>query len=255
MLIPDELYNALSIHRDTIAEPVQGGAVNHVYALKDRNDQYLVKWLGDDTFSGIDRQAQFRLQQQLARYHIAPEPLWLSPDNNWWVERLEARHFVKVQPGTLGEILGKIHSLPIAAPLLNLPERLRHYLTLAAPPPDSQLNKNAQLIINALYRKPVEQTEQVCGHNDLSAGHILRLSPLMIIDWEYSGAVNRFFDIASCCAINNYSENQCGQLYQAYATATGIALPHITEQISFYSKVVNITDQLWAAAMNTTSDN
>ena len=255
MRIPEPLIQALSLSKDATLTPLDGGAVNHIYKLEDKSRHLLVKWLGEDTFSGIDRKAQFQLQQQLASCNIAPQPVWLSDDEHWWVEHFEMQRPCVVTPATLGDVLAHIHQLPVTGPYLNLPARLDHYYRLAELAPDSALANNASKLIHRLKNRPEVAEDQVCGHNDLSAGHLLRYNPLMIIDWEYAGQVNRYFDIASCCAINQFEPEQQHQLFQTYARSTGIGLHRILEHVSFYQQVVRITEALWHAALKATCNN
>ncbi|QPG04873.1 phosphotransferase [Salinimonas marina] len=254
MRIPEALTQALSLSNDATLTPLDGGAVNHIYKLEDKSRHLLVKWLGEDTFSGIDRKAQFHLQQQLAGCSIAPQPLWMSDDDHWWVEQFETRQPGVVTPALLGKVLAHIHQLPITGPYLNLPARLQHYFSLADLATDSELAMQASELIQRLKNHPDVAGDLVCGHNDLSAGHLLRLKPLMLIDWEYAGQVSRYFDIASCCAINQFESGQQQQLFQAYAQCSGIGLHHILEHVSFYQRVVGITEALWHAALKATSN-
>ena len=47
------------------------GEVNHVFQLQDVHLNAAVKWLGEDSFSGVNRRSQFDLQQQLAALGVA----------------------------------------------------------------------------------------------------------------------------------------------------------------------------------------
>lgn len=252
MSIPEYLAESLQLQSPVTCEPIAGGAVNHIYSLTDREHHYIVKWLGNDSFSGIDRAAQFAMQKQLAAHSIAPAPVWLSEDHKWWVEQFVTGDSPNISAIQLAGALSQIHQLPVSAPSLDLVQRLVHYQAAGKIADTDELAIATRRVITALSARENTHSgledDTVFCHNDLSAGHIMRLSPLLIIDWEYGARANRYFDLAACASINQLGASQCASLVCAYAEHTHIPVERVAAEFAFYQEVVTVTEGLWTAA-------
>ena len=227
------------------------GIVNKVYRLNDGERSYAVKWLGNDAFSGIDRQQQFVLQQSLATKGIAPEPIWLSDDNLIWVERWEDNTDVNLnEPSidTLASVLAYIHRLPVTTAPLNLYSRWLHYIQIAGTNIEDTLFNRAMKLRQRVIEKETHSPDYVLCHNDLVSHHILRESTPFIVDWEYAAMGNRFFDVASCAKINALSKEDTVNLARAYAVEIARDETAVISQVNESMELVNITNDLWVRA-------
>ncbi|MCU7555098.1 phosphotransferase family protein [Alteromonas sp. ASW11-19] len=242
----------LGLSDEAALQPLNGGAVNHVYLLTDGEQQLVVKWTGADTFSGIDRFHQYVLQEQLAQRELAPQPIWLSDDESLWVEKY-------IPPGTthntnnvvlLGEVLAAIHAQPITARPLQLTKRWQHYIQSAQLSPSSPLVRQANVLNETLHLDYDDDNVLAFCHNDLSFGHVLSAQPPVVVDWEYAGMGNRFFDLAGCAAINNMNDTDCATLCEAYAEAAMLSVPEVSRQFAEQQAVVEVTYALWQAALD-----
>ncbi|RDV25142.1 choline kinase [Alteromonas aestuariivivens] len=237
---------------------MESGAVNRVWRLKDGEGDWVVKWLGGDNFSGLDRNRQFGLQQQLARLGLAPAPIWKSADASVWVEKwAEPKRpscLVNNEPALVaGRVLATIHQQQIDAEVLDLPGRWQHYIELA------QLGRTDPIrhVVTTLTQQWLEQDKQnyVLCHNDLSFGHIVDDMRPCVVDWEYAALGNRFFDLASCSLINNMTERQQRQMEEEYARSAQLSAQWVGEQLASHLPIVQLTTQLWFKAMQRTSGN
>ena len=213
---------------------------------------------GEDAFSGIDRFHQFVLQQQLAKRGIAPKPIWLSDDELIWVEQWEedADPNPSVRsPEALASVLARIHSLPITARPLNLFCRWLHYMHSAGLKEGDALFDRAIQLRASLVKSEGNTDDYVLCHNDLLAHHVVRDSTPFIVDWEYSAMGNRYFDVAGCAKINAMSYAQTQALATAYAKEVGKAEDDVISQVRHHMEIVNVTNDLWQAALDSNKQN
>ncbi|WP_421133975.1 phosphotransferase [Alteromonas sp. A079] len=246
------LRNTLNLSHHARIEQKPAGIVNCVYKLIDNDKQYAVKWTGADEFSGIDRFNQFVLQQQLAKQRVAPEPVWLSDDECIWVERWEDNDTTHLHGDVikvLANTLAYIHRLPITSRPLNLLARWEHYVDSAQLTKSETLRQQAEAYRASVIKSEQDTQHYVLCHNDLHVSHILRASPPVVVDWEYSAMGNRFFDVASCAVINELSADDVIHLCDAYAEASGISQREVAQSVEQHLIIVDVTNQLWRAAL------
>jgi len=246
------LRSTLNLSHNARIEQKPSGIVNCVYKLIDNDEQYAVKWTGGDEFSGIDRFNQFVLQQQLAKQRVAPEPVWLSDDEHIWVERWEdndTSHLRGNVVETLAKTLAYIHRLPITSRPLNLLARWEHYVDSAQLGVFETLRQQAETYRATVIKSEQDTQHYVLCHNDLHISHILRSTPPVVVDWEYSAMGNRFFDVASCAVINELPADDITHLCDAYADASGLLPGEVKQNVEQQLNIVNVTNQLWQAAL------
>ncbi|MEW9798193.1 phosphotransferase [Alteromonas sp. CYL-A6] len=247
------LKDRLNLQEPVTLESQASGTVNSVFKLYDAQQAFAVKWVGEDTFSGIDRFHQFVLQEQLARRGMAPRPVWLSDDGRLWVEVWVNTACVPVETDvvyTLASVLAHIHNQPVTARPLNLEARWEHYIEVAGLDAASALVKQADQLRPRLRASQSSTNDLVLCHNDLSYGHIIDQQHHIVVDWEYSAMGNRFFDLASCVMINDLSERQSERLCFYYAEQAGLPLHQVTRALAVQSDIVALTNELWQSALD-----
>lgn len=251
------LKEAMNLQAEVSLTPLDSGDVNKVYKLTSGDVAFAVKWVGEDTFSGIDRFHQFVLQEQLAQRNLAPKPVWLSDDGRLWVEQWIDTTRVPVETDviyTLASVLADIHSQPITARPLNLETRWQHYIDVAALESSSPLVVKSQQLTGTVRQAMASNSDWVLCHNDLSYGHIIDQQHHIVVDWEYSAMGNRFFDLASCAVINELSEKQSDRLCFYYAEKSDLPLHSVTKSFATQQELVFLTNELWQAALEATAD-
>ena len=62
-----------------------------------------------------------------------------------------------------------------------------------------------------------QQSSNCLCHNDVHALNIVDNGTLRLIDWEYAGQGERFFDLASVCIYHSYEREQRERLLLGYA--------------------------------------
>lgn len=176
-------------------------------------------------------------------------------------------------PQQMAQVLAQLHALPVSGHPLNLYERWQHYLEVANITPTSALfDKVCELkhhVINSerascgdsdaenRSNDSVGESDIVICHNDLLKAHVLKATatPPLLIDWEYAAIGNRYFDVASCCLINGFTDAESVQLVNTYADEMGICPQRALSQHKLFTDIVDVTNALWRAAMDATANN
>ncbi|WP_269517758.1 phosphotransferase [Alteromonas sp. BMJM2] len=176
-------------------------------------------------------------------------------------------------PQQMAQVLAQLHALPVSGHPLNLYERWQHYLEVANITSTSALfDKVCELkhhVINSertfsdgsdaenRHNDNVTESDIVICHNDLLRAHVLKATaiPPLLIDWEYAAIGNRYFDLASCCLINGFTEAESAQLVNTYADEMNICPQRALSQYKLFTDIVDVTNALWRAAMDATANN
>jgi len=161
------------------------GYCNENYLLHSEGEKYILrKFIRKD----IDRKFEFQVQRLAFEKGISAEPLLLDEENNLIISTyLEGTHKDKLEKNDLNqfaEVLKKLHTSKID----NEPIIL-----------ETLIEAKSKEVQNAFTAIETFQLEAVLCHNDLNPQNILFAKTIKLIDWEYSGVNDRYFDLASVC--------------------------------------------------------
>lgn len=161
------------------------GYCNENYLLYSEGEKYIVrKFIRTD----IDRKFEFQVQNLAFKKDISAEPLLLDEENTLIISTyLEGTHKDKLEKNDLdqfAEVLKKLHTLAIESEPLILETLIE------------EKTKEVQEAFQTIDTFPVED---VLCHNDLNSQNILFTKTIKLIDWEYAGVNDRYFDLASVC--------------------------------------------------------
>ena len=164
--------------------PVQGFSnENYIFTLE--NTTYLLRKF---KLRDRDRQREFDVQTLAYKKGLAAKPLLLDLENDYMIcEFLEGHHKEKLERAEISlmaQVLKTLHSLKIDHPLLDLKSEFSVL--------DESLKDAFEMIEN-------REKETVLCHNDLNPKNcIFSKDGLTLIDWEFAGMNDRYFDLASC---------------------------------------------------------
>jgi len=211
-------------------EVLSGGITNRNLRVTLGGDDYVLRLCGKDTeVLSIDRETEVAATRAANAAGVAPEVVRWLPDLHVLVtafvpgrpmEAAELR-----DPATLAVVTGalrRIHdgpALPTAFPTFTL---AREYGDVAlarggaVSPDDHALALElSERIGAALKDRPGH--EPVPCHNDLLTANFLRSGDdLRIVDWEYAGMNDRFFDLGNLAVNNGLSEDDERLLLELY---------------------------------------
>ena len=159
------------------------GYCNENYLVVAEGKKYIVrKLLRND----IDRVFEYKVQHLAFEQGITAEPLVFDEANALMVSQfLEGVHKSKLDENDLKDLavtLGNLHSIKIDS----IPIKL-HILNQS-----DEVQKAFKTITN--YPK-----EYILCHNDLNPKNIFFTDKVKLIDWEYTGMNDRYFDLACVC--------------------------------------------------------
>jgi thiamine kinase-like enzyme len=189
--------------------PLPGGLTNRNFRVDLGGAAYVVRIPGKDTaLLGIDRGAEWEATRAAAAAGIGPEPVAFLPDRGILVTRfLDADPLpdgALAREDVLADVVAAIrtlHAMP-AIPSRFSPFRVvREYRRVAAergvtiPPVFAEALVAADEIERVCRSRPVRA---VPCHNDLlSANFLYRTRRVFVVDYEYAGMGDPFFDLGN----------------------------------------------------------
>ena len=181
-----ENQKILSFHRLT-----QQGYCNDNYMLTTDTHKYIVrKLLRED----IDRDFEWKVHHLAYEQDITAEPLVFDKDEKLMiVEFLEGEHKTILSSDELKHLAQTLQKL--------------HSISIDAKPIELQTDTST---VNC-YPK-----EYVLCHNDLNPQNIFFSTGIKLIDWEYAGINDRYFDLACVCVEFNLSGEMQEVFLEAY---------------------------------------
>jgi thiamine kinase-like enzyme len=198
---------------DIKISPLEGGITNLNYRVDVGGESFHLRIAGENTeMLGIDREHEHAAHSTASQAGIAPEVVYFIRPEGYLVTRFidgravppeELRQPENLQ--RLAKILRRIHSMPEIPGVFNSFQVVRNYADIARkcnvqfPENFDWLLQQMNAAESALNSQPL--ILQPC-HNDLLNGNFLLSEWLYILDWEYAGMGDIFFDLA------NFSNNQ-----------------------------------------------
>ena len=168
------------------------GHCNTNYLLHTAREKYILRVFGSEN---RDRSAEYRIQHAASRQHLAAKPLFLDLEAGLMVsEYVYGTHIHSLSNKNiqaLSRVLFSLHSLP---------------------PPKKNILHNAEP-----QGLPGFGYDPVLCHHDLNPYNILWKSDTpMLIDWEYAGINDRYFDLASATVEFKLDKQMCLLLLESY---------------------------------------
>jgi thiamine kinase-like enzyme len=216
--------------REGTVVQLEGGITNRNFRVNFGGTDYVVRLPGKRTqLLGIDRQAECIANNAAAHLGIAPQVAALLDEPSAlvtaFVSGREMRADELREPETIAEVahdLRQLHDsgteLPSGFDSFRLVEEYaKTGREHGSEPPDGydEALEAAHAIERAVRDKPGH--EAVPAHNDLLPANFLRDGERMqLIDWEYAGMGDRWFDLGNFAVNNELGDEQEEQLLAAY---------------------------------------
>jgi thiamine kinase-like enzyme len=242
---------------DCRVERLGGGLTNHNFKVTVGGEAFVVRVAGEDTdLLGIDRDDEHGAALVAAAIGVGPEVVG-------YVDGSLVTRFVEGAPVPPDEIsseptirrvarmLRAIHDgppVPGRFDSFRVVETYRETVLargLPAPAAYAEAAVAAQEIERALgSRSPCP-----CHNDLLNANFIANGDRLWIVDWEYAGMGDPFFDLANFAVNNGLDESGDGTLLEAYGRPDERALAHLT-LMRFMS---DFREAMWGAVQEAVS--
>lgn len=232
---------------------LSGGITNRNYRVDVDDASFVLRLSGEKTeLLGIDREHECRAQHVAAEAGIAPEVIdFLRPEGYLITRFIEGRSIPPEelrQPANLQHVAGLLrtmHGMPEIPGRFNSFQVVRDYMRVArdhqiAFPPnfDERLQRmneaEAALGARALPLRPC--------HNDLLNANFLLGDRLYILDWEYAGMGDIFFDLANLSSNHELTADEEGLLLEGYF---GEVRPHHVAHLNIMKVMSDFREAMW----------
>ncbi|HEX7223244.1 MAG TPA: phosphotransferase [Candidatus Limnocylindrales bacterium] len=242
--------------RELTLRPLSGGITNRNYLVDaaGTDERWVIRLAGNDThLLGISREVEHAATVAAAGVGVGPEVTAFIRPEGYLVTRFiegspvsdEAVH----RPETIvrvAESLRRIHDGP-AIPGLFVPFRIvEAYRALAlaravAIPPEYELAQSiARRIELALLASPIEL--RPCHNDLLNANFIDDGSRIRIVDWEYAGMGDPFFDLGNFSINHSLEPDEDAALLAAY---DGEVRPARLARLTLMRTVSDFREAMW----------
>jgi thiamine kinase-like enzyme len=266
----DELIRALVrlpelAGRELRLEPLSGGITNRNFLVTPRGsdgsdgpDRYVLRLAGNDThLLGISREVEHAATVAAAGVGVAPEVVaFLRPEGYLVTRFIDGRPITPEELRTparlrmLGETLRRVHDGP-PIPGLFVPYRIVEAYRLLAQargvpiPPEYDLAQAiARRIELACLTAPAEL--RPCHDDLLNANFIDDGSRLRIVDWEYAGMGDPFFDVGNVSANHGFEPEHDAAMLAAYdGTGGAEANPARLARLTLMRVMSDFREAMW----------
>ena len=184
------------------------GFNNINYLLKTSNNSYIVRVFKSFDSVNISREFEFKAQQKAWKKDIASEAIFLNNDFMIY-EYTKGIHKTKLEKKDLKNLILKIkkfHKIKLTTPTYDLEADLNMYQNSLKDNKSKKLIKKSFQSLNKLKK---EKIQLGLVHHDLNPKNIIfEKNNIKIIDWEYAGTNDIFFDLATICLEFNLSNKE-----------------------------------------------
>ena len=212
----------------TVTE-LTGGITNKNYKITDNGESYVLRMGGNETkYLGIDRKIEYECSLLASKIGIAPEPTaFLEPEGYIVARFISGKGIPAEVIGTEGNIKRVLESMKAYHALDFFPgsfspfrvteEYKKTALSFNVKLPEKMdwyLEKSSE-IEKAMYRR--EPLKPRPCHNDLLNGNFIDDDTrIRILDWEYAGMGDIFFDLGNFAVQHEFNVEQDDILLYAY---------------------------------------
>lgn len=230
-----------------------GGITNQNYRVDTGGESFVIRLAGANTeLLGINRAYEYAAHRAAAGLGIAPEIIYFIEPEGYLVTRfIEGRPLPPEEIGRpenirrVAEALRQIHALPEIPGAFSPFRTVEDYTTIARrygvnfPDSFQTLLARMQQVEAAFLQQPFRPCP--C-HNDLLNENFLDDGRLRILDWEYAGMGDPFFDLANFAVHHGFSDDQERFLLECYF---GQATPAHLARLKLMKVMSDFREAMW----------
>jgi thiamine kinase-like enzyme len=223
---PESLAARLWPGRAPPLEPLGGGITNHNFKVSLDGETYVLRIGGKDTeLLGIDRRAEHAAAVAAAAAGSAPEVVAFVADEGALVTRFVEGRALSLEemrsPEAIASVVGALkpfhegESIPARFDSVRVVET---YVAAAAERgvPVPAAYERARELAARIEAARGPQPLRPCHNDLLNANFILGDDRLWIVDWEYAGMGDVFFDLANFSANHELGPDKDDELLRRY---------------------------------------
>ncbi len=249
--IVDELVQRLWPTRHATYEPLPGGITNANYFVDLGDEQVVLRIAGDHTdLLGIDRGHETSANELASSLGIAPEVLDRSENEGWMVTRFIPGRPIPplelAEEPMLAEVaatLRRLHAAGVIGAHFNTHAIVREYHEVARTRGvEEPFDFAAALaVLDRIGEVRPFRPTSFC-HNDLLNGNFLFDGAIRILDWEYAGMGDPFFDLANFSVNHGLSSEADERLITHYF---GRADERLLATLALMKLVSELRETMW----------
>jgi thiamine kinase-like enzyme len=234
-----------------LIEQLSGGITNSNYKVEAGDEAFVVRIAGERTeLLGIDRESEVAAGRLAASLGIAPEVVFADLEGGVVVTRfIDGRAVAPDEVGhepvlrEMAAALKSIHHVGSVTAIFDTYRLVPAYHELAAaegvrPPFDYGTMAGS---LERISRVRPWRPSALC-HNDLLNSNLIYDGTVRIVDWEYAGMGDPFFDLGNLAVNHGFSADQDGALLGHY-------VGHVTESdlatLSLFKLVSEAREAMW----------
>lgn len=218
----------LSRARNLEIEELTGGITNKNYKITADGECFVLRLGGNETeYLGIDRRQEYDCSALAWNVGIAPEPIaFLEPEGYILARFISGKGMPAEEIGTEENIARVVESMKAYHALEFFPgsfspfrvaeeyaQTARQFNVKLPDKIDRYLEKSRE-IEQAMYRQSLDA--RPC-HNDLLNGNFIDDGTrIRILDWEYAGMGDLFFDLGNFAVQHEFNDERDERLLKAY---------------------------------------
>jgi thiamine kinase-like enzyme len=246
--------------------PLAGGITNRNFRVNFGGTDYVLRLPGKDTgLLGIDREAERLATTKAAELELGPKVAAMLDQPpclvTWFVESREVTAAELREPHSLDEIgraLRGFHDSGLELPTdFYVSEVVSDYAEIAQsrggtlPQGFPHARDYARKVVKAVRKNPDHQPAPC--HNDLLTANFLHDGEhLVIVDWEYAGMGDPFFDLGNFAVNNELGDADEQRLLAAYFGEE--ATPRRRAALKLFRFMSDFREGMWGVLQTNVSD-
>jgi thiamine kinase-like enzyme len=256
----DDAVERLWPDRGVRVTPLGGGITNHNFKVEVDDQVFVLRISGAQTrILGIDREVEHQASLRAAELGIGPPVAAFIADRGWLVTRFidgaPISSEAMKQPELVRRVattLKKFHDSP------PIPGRFDSFAVVEQYRRDSESRgvvvpeayTAAEEIADKIRADRGPQPEVPC-HNDLLNANFIDDGAIRIVDWEYAGMGDRFFDLANFSVNQEFGEAEDVELLTAYF---GDAAAYRLRDLRMMKVMSDLREAMWGVLQSGISE-
>jgi thiamine kinase-like enzyme len=247
--------------REARFEVLGGGITNHNLKVDVDGELYVLRVAGKDTnLLGIDRSVELAATEAAAALGIGPEVVAFVEPEGWLVTRfvegeIPAPERMR-QPEMLERVAAALRAFHDGAPILRAFDSFRvveiyRQTALERGGGVPEAFEWAHELAGRIESKRSADTTVPCHNDLLNANFLDDGERLRIVDWEYAGMGDRFFDLANFSINHDLGRNEREALLAAYWGEVRAEHVKTLELMSFMS---DFREAMWGVVQSAVSE-
>jgi thiamine kinase-like enzyme len=257
----EEMVERVWPGREATIEVLGGGITNHNFKVVLDDGAYVLRIAGKDTARlGIDRRVEHEASLAAAAVGVGPQVVAFIEPEGYLVTRYIGGVVVSPEsirhPEALRRVAQSLRAVHNGPPIPARFDSFRVVETYAATAAASGVTvpeayERARETARHVERARGTTPERPCHNDLLTANFIDDGSRIRIVDWEYAGMGDVFFDLANFAVNNGLSKDETAELLRAYF---GDVRPEHERALTLMRFMSDFREAMWGVVQQAFSD-